>query len=78
MLCLSRNRGERLLILLPDGRRVEVVVTHIDGGKVRLGISAARDITVLRSELLDAREGPHPRAAAAAPAGDGKIKETGP
>lgn len=48
MLVLSRRAGESILI----GGEVEVVILGTDGGQVRVGIRAPRDITVLRKELL--------------------------
>ena len=48
MLVLSRRPGQGILI----GQDIEVVVLSTDGGQVRLGIRAPRDITVLRRELL--------------------------
>ena len=47
MLVLSRKVGEDILI--GDQVRVRVVATN--RGQVRLGISAPRDIEVLRAEL---------------------------
>jgi carbon storage regulator len=51
MLVLSRKRGERIQI----GPDVWVTVLRIDGDKVRLGIEAPPDVTVLREELCDGR-----------------------
>ena len=48
MLVLSRRAGESILI----GGEVEIVILGTDGGQVRVGIRAPRDITVLRKELL--------------------------
>ncbi len=47
MLVLSRKEGESLTI---DGR-ITVTVTKLAGGKVRLGIEAPKEVTILRSEL---------------------------
>jgi carbon storage regulator len=51
MLVLSRKVGESILI----GDDVEITIVEIRGNKIRLGIEAPRDVTVIRSEL----EGPH-------------------
>ena len=47
MLVLTRNADEELVI---DGQ-IRVRVLSIDGGRVRLGISAPRSVPVMRSEL---------------------------
>lgn len=49
MLVLTRRVGERLLI----GRDVEVLVTRVMDGQVRLAISAPKDVAILRKEILD-------------------------
>ena len=54
MLVLSRQRDERIVILLPDGRMIEIIVVDIRGEKVRLGIDAPKDITVHRKEVYEA------------------------
>lgn len=60
MLVLTRKFDEELLI---DGN-IRVRVLSIDGGRVRLGISAPRSVPVARSELLTAeRDGPKPATA---------------
>ena len=47
MLCLSRKRGEK--IVLTGG--IEVTVVAIKGNVVRLGFVAPQDVKILRSEL---------------------------
>jgi carbon storage regulator len=47
MLCLSRRENESLWI----GETIEVQVVRIDKDKVRLAISAPREVSVRRSEL---------------------------
>jgi carbon storage regulator len=56
MLVLTRKLMEKLYI----GNDVCVTVVRLEGGQVRLGIDAPRDISVVRAELLDGRE-PTPR-----------------
>lgn len=62
MLVLGRKIGEEIFINLPDGRQVVVRVLEVslqrDSGnlRVRLGVTAPRDVPVWRSELLT-REG---------------------
>lgn len=48
MLVLSRKEGESIKI----GADIDIRVVEIEGGKVRLGITAPREIGVFRSELL--------------------------
>jgi carbon storage regulator len=50
MLVLSRGRDEEICI----GNNVRVVVVEIRGDKVRLGVTAPREIPVHRAEVYDA------------------------
>jgi carbon storage regulator len=55
MLCLSRNRGESIMI----GDDVKVTVIAIKGDRVRLGIEAPKEVPVHRQEVyleIKARE----------------------
>ncbi len=47
MLVLSRKSGEKVII----GGNIEVIVTQISGGRVRLGIHAPKEVAIRRSEL---------------------------
>ena len=47
MLVLSRKISESILI----GNDIEIVVTQIAGGKVKLGINAPAHVRILRGEL---------------------------
>lgn len=47
MLVLSRKVQERICI----GDDVEVIITQIQGGRVRIGITAPQSVRILRSEL---------------------------
>jgi carbon storage regulator len=49
MLVLSRKEGEKIMI----GNRVEVTVTQIGKGRVRLGIVAPESVHIRRGELPD-------------------------
>jgi len=51
MLVLTRKLMEKLYI----GKDVCVTVVRLEGGQVRLGIEAPRDISVVRAELVDDR-----------------------
>ena len=51
MLVLTRKLMEKLYI----GNDVCVTVVRLEGGQVRLGIEAPREISVVRAELIDGR-----------------------
>jgi carbon storage regulator len=48
MLILQRKAGESLVI----GDDITVTVVSVEGGRVRLAISAPKDTPILRSELV--------------------------
>jgi len=52
MLVLTRKLMEKLYI----GDDVCVTVVRLEGGQVRLGIEAPRDVAVVRAELVPERE----------------------
>jgi len=65
LLILQRKPGESLVI----GEDITVSVVSIEGGRVRLAISAPAEVSILRSELLEARRANQDSAAEeAAPA----------
>jgi len=49
MLVLARKLNESIVI----GDNVEIKIISIDKGVVKLGIEAPRDVSILRSELLE-------------------------
>ena len=51
MLVLTRKLMEKLYI----GKDVCVTVVRLEGGQVRLGIEAPREISVVRAELVEER-----------------------
>ena len=53
MLVLSRKRDEKILLKVNDSKEIELTVVRIDANKVRLGINASDDVTILRSELVE-------------------------
>jgi carbon storage regulator len=56
MLVLTRKLMEKLFI----GDDICVTVVRLEGGQVRLGIEAPREVTVVRAELVPERQlGPH-------------------
>lgn len=64
MLVLSRQRDETIII----GDNIEVTVVDIRGDKVRLGITAPKDISVHRKEVYEAIRRENRQAAQPAPA----------
>lgn len=63
MLVLSRQRDETIMI----GDDVEITVVDIRGDKVRLGITAPREIQVHRKEVYEAIKRENEEAAKLAP-----------
>lgn len=52
MLVLSRKKDETIVLKTPNNEDIKITVVKIDNkNKVRLGIDAPREITVIRSEL---------------------------
>lgn len=64
MLVLTRKLMEKLFI----GDDICVTVVRIEGGQVRLGIEAPRDVSVVRSELVPDRQSGHSHRTAGQPA----------
>jgi carbon storage regulator len=58
MLVLTRKLNERIMI----GDDICVTVVRIEGGQVRLGVEAPRDVTIAREELLAPAAAPVRRA----------------
>ncbi|GAA0077563.1 carbon storage regulator CsrA [Clostridium sp. CTA-5] len=50
MLIISRKKGESLMI----GEDIEITVSKLDDGSVKLGINAPKELTILRKELYEA------------------------
>lgn len=54
MLVLSRKLSERVVITTPEGERIEVqVVAFGSDGRVKLGFSADRAVSINRKEIQD-------------------------
>lgn len=52
MLILTRKIGQSLII----GDDVEIKVVGIDGDNIKIGISAPKNVTVVRKELLEVKD----------------------
>jgi len=48
MLVLTRKRDESIHI----GDDIRIVVLGVDGGRVRIGVDAPKDVVILRNELV--------------------------
>jgi carbon storage regulator len=68
-LVLSRQKDETIYLVAADGRVVEITVVDIRGDKVRLGVTAPRDLSVHRKEVYEAIAREARAAAAQRPAG---------
>ena len=73
MLVLSRQRDETIMI----GDNVEITVVDIRGDKVRLGITAPREIQVHRKEVYDAIKRENQRAAELDPSDMSEVAKKG-
>jgi len=58
VLVLTRKREQSIVI----GDNVEIMVLGVSGDKVRLGITAPREVEVFRKEVIDERGNKKPDA----------------
>ncbi len=61
MLVLTRKIGQRFLI----GDNIRITILDGQNGRIKIGIEAPRDVTILREELRDApssKDSPHQSA----------------
>jgi carbon storage regulator len=49
MLVLTRRAGESLMI----GDEIEISIIEVQGDKAKIGITAPKDVRILRRELID-------------------------
>lgn len=56
MLMLTRKPGQRIMI----GADIVVLIDRVNGGQIRVGIEAPKNMLILREELAD-REAPAPQ-----------------
>lgn len=54
MLVLTRKKEQSIVI----GENIEIMVLGVSGDKVRLGITAPREVEVFRKEVIAERAGP--------------------
>lgn len=51
MLVLSRKAEESIIINTPDKKEIKITIIKIENKKVKVGISADNEFTILREEL---------------------------
>jgi len=49
MLIITRKKGESLMI----GDDIEITVSKIEDGSVKIGVNAPKNVTILRKELFE-------------------------
>ena len=49
MLVLNRKPGESIIV----GDNIEIKILEIQDGKIKIGIEAPRDVSILRKEIYD-------------------------
>jgi len=49
MLIITRKKGESLMI----GDDIEITISRIEDGSVKIGVNAPKSITILRKELYE-------------------------
>jgi carbon storage regulator len=60
MLVLTRHAGEAIMI----GDEIEISIIDVQGDKAKIGITAPRDVRILRRELIDEVRSTNVQAAA--------------
>ena len=53
MLVLSRKENESMVIRLPNGSDIIVTLTEYCGNQTKVGITAPKEVLIMREELLD-------------------------
>ena len=49
MLIITRKKGESIMV----GDNIEIVISKIEDGSVKIGINAPKDISILRKEIYE-------------------------
>jgi len=52
MLGIERDKGESVVLALPDGGIIKILIRRRSGRRVYLGISAPDNVLVLREEFI--------------------------
>lgn len=53
MLILKRKLGEAIIITTESGEKIEIKVSEISDGRVKLGLDASKSISILRKEVVE-------------------------
>ena len=53
MLVLSRKQSQSITITMPDGREIVVSVVDFIHNRVRLGITAPKDVLICRDDAVN-------------------------
>ncbi|MBF1050916.1 MAG: carbon storage regulator [Peptostreptococcaceae bacterium] len=75
MLVLKRKLNEAILITTQSGEKIEIKVSDISEGRVKLGIDAAKSISVLRKEVVDAATDENRESTKASSVDKNKLKD---
>ena len=72
MLVLTRKPGQSIMI----GDDIEVQILSVSGEKVRIGITAPREVSIFRNEVVERMEDEKAPSATPSPAdGNGQVVE---
>ena len=75
MLVLKRKLNEAILITTQSGEKIEIKVSDISEGRVKLGIDAAKSISVLRKEVVDSATDENRESTKASSVDKNKLKD---
>lgn len=75
MLVLKRKLNEAIVITTQSGEKIEIKVSDISEGRVKLGIDAAKSISVLRKEVVDAATDENRESTKASSVDKAKLKD---
>ena len=53
MLILKRKLGDSILISTKSGEKIEIKVSEISDGRVKLGLDADKSVSILRKEVVE-------------------------
>ena len=71
MLVLSRQKDESIMI----GDSIRITIVDVRGDKVRIGIEAAKDVKIFRTELYEEIQRQNQSAAAPQPQDVDRLKD---